>query len=133
MKGVLGRDDVKVGDTVRFYTDIKRTGAARYGVVTSVGAKQLTVKSGGRRHSYAYAYKRRYAGGYTGGWATRFYRLDTVDLWARRQPPVTRLQFFSNYQDASVNLASYLKHRDEVIAELDALAAWVVAKPQVAE
>lgn len=124
--------DVAVGDSVSFQRHPPR-GDSVVGTVLRAGAARLTVEHRGKRYTLAYTYQH-YVSGFNGGMRTayRFRKLDARDLWWARQPKTMHvsLRFPGVSREYEVKVAAFAAQRDEVIAELDALAAWAAEDPR---
>jgi hypothetical protein len=126
---IHGPADAGVGDPVEFKPDINRDRRTR-GKVVAVGKARLTVETTeGQRVSLAYTYRYKPMGFHERERdEPRFRKLDASDLWWEAKPKVK----YSAERDGvlRVEARAWNERRDEVIAELDALAAWLAAKPR---
>ena len=126
--------DVKIGDRVEYKPHFTKRGAGFSGVVVAVGKEKLTIRDNGKRRSAAYA-----VGVTSNDWRRsivvhhNFALLDARDIW-RSERPVSPLA--ARYDSAdrnpciySVSRVALLADRDAVIAEVDAMRAWLAREP----
>lgn len=135
MRAITGPDDVKVGDRVTYAAHYyMKRGAKFAGVVVGVGVMKLSVRDvDGKRRSFVYTVKVT-----TGSWQTihyNFSRLDAADIWRSERPesPLAA-RYDSAVRDPciySVSRVALLNDRDAVIAEIDAMRAWLLREPKV--
>lgn len=125
---IHGPADAQIGDPVEFKPDINRDRRIR-GKVVAVGKARLTAETGeGQRVSLAYTYRYR-PSSFTAHTRDepRFRKLDASDLWWESKPKSK----YAEERDGvlRVEVRAWNERRDEVIAELDRLAAWRAAEP----
>lgn len=135
MTPVTCPDDVKPGDHVRYEPHYSRNVASYDGVVVRVTADRVTVKGAdGKTHIASYSVMA--TSSEWGRAREKHYNLnllDARDLWLRAKP--VRLFGSSHHACPSpifaVGIDALIEHRDEVVAELDALRAWLMREPTV--
>lgn len=134
MKTITGPADVKTGDRVQYSPHYRKPGKPFVGTVVAVDAEKLTVCSDldGKKRAILYAVEvvsnefRR-----TRSAHHNFSLLDEYDLWWRERPASPLSAKAGNRDTAyEVSRVALIDNRDAVIAEIDALRAWLVREPK---